>query len=73
MATNVLNATVPTRSDRRPPWRSPQGEPPYARPVLLVLVVLAVLLYTWGIERSEYHTFYATAARSMTESWKAFF
>ncbi|MFJ9909146.1 ArnT family glycosyltransferase [Streptomyces sp. NPDC101152] len=73
MATNVLNATVPTRSDRRPPWRSPHGEPAYARPALLVLVVLAVLLYTWGIERSEYHTFYATAARSMTESWKAFF
>ncbi|MBX7548512.1 glycosyltransferase family 39 protein [Streptomyces sp. tea 10] len=73
MATNVLDATVPTGADRRPPWRSPQGDPPYARPVLLVLVVLAAVLYAWGIDRSEYHTFYASAARSMTESWKAFF
>ncbi|MCH5671085.1 ArnT family glycosyltransferase [Streptomyces gilvus] len=73
MASNVLNATAPVGSFRRPPWRSPQGEPAYARPALLVLVVLAVVLYAWGIDRSEYHTFYASAARSMTESWKAFF
>ncbi|MGW1562008.1 ArnT family glycosyltransferase [Streptomyces sp. NPDC002144] len=73
MASNVLNATAPVGSYRRPPWRSPEGEPAYARPALLVLVVLAVVLYAWGIDRSEYHTFYASAARSMTESWKAFF
>ncbi|KOV64713.1 ArnT family glycosyltransferase [Streptomyces sp. MMG1121] len=73
MATNVLDATAPTGADRRPPWRSPQGEPAYARPALLVLVVLAAALFTWGIDRSEYHTFYASAARSMTTSWKAFF
>ncbi|MEU8970518.1 glycosyltransferase family 39 protein [Streptomyces monashensis] len=73
MATNVLDAAAPTGADRRQPWRSPQGEPAYARPVLLILVVLAAVLYAWGIDRSEYHTFYASAARSMTESWKAFF
>ncbi|MGW2515764.1 glycosyltransferase family 39 protein [Streptomyces sp. NPDC001617] len=47
--------------------------PPYARPALLVIAVLAAVLYTWGIDHSQYHTFYANAARSMTESWKAFF
>lgn len=48
-------------------------QPAYARPALLVITVLAAVLYTWGINHSQYHTFYADAARSMTESWKAFF
>lgn len=48
-------------------------QPAYARPALLVITVVAAVLYTWGINHSQYHTFYANAARSMTESWKAFF
>ena len=48
-------------------------QPAYARPVLLVITVLAAALYAWGIDHSQYHTFYANAARSMTENWKAFF
>ncbi|MEV5878295.1 glycosyltransferase family 39 protein [Streptomyces sp. NPDC052101] len=48
------------------------GKTVHVRPALLVIIVLAAVLYTWGIEHSQYHTFYATAARSMTESWKAF-
>lgn len=59
MATTIL---------RRPPG----DQPGYVRPTLLAIAVLAAVLYTWGIEHSQYHTFYATAARSMTESWKAF-
>ncbi|MFG3200582.1 ArnT family glycosyltransferase [Streptomyces sp. NPDC048192] len=77
MATNVLDATASTGAGRRPPrrspWRSPVGEPAYARPALLLLTALAAVLYGWGIDHSQYHTFYASAARSMTESWKAFF
>ncbi|MEU6777398.1 glycosyltransferase family 39 protein [Streptomyces sp. NPDC046759] len=73
MATNVLDPTAPATAERRPPWRSPAGEPAYARPVLLLLTVLAAVVYSWGIDHSQYHTFYANAARSMTESWKAFF
>ncbi|MEV6835627.1 glycosyltransferase family 39 protein [Streptomyces sp. NPDC051133] len=73
MATNVLDAPARTGAGRRPPWRSPVGEPAYARPALLVVTVLAAVLYTWGIDHSQYHTFYADAVRSMTESWKAFF
>ncbi|MEU6478589.1 glycosyltransferase family 39 protein [Streptomyces sp. NPDC047017] len=73
MATTVLDPTAPAGADRRAPWRSPADQPAYARPALLVITVLAAVLYTWGIGHSEYHTFYANAARSMTESWKAFF
>ncbi|OIK29516.1 ArnT family glycosyltransferase [Streptomyces malaysiense] len=73
MATNVLDVTATTGSGRRAPWKAPVGEPPYARPALLVLVVLAAVSYSWGITHSQYHTFYADAARSMTGSWKAFF
>ncbi|WP_436846075.1 ArnT family glycosyltransferase [Streptomyces chartreusis] len=73
MATTVLAATPPSGTGRRPPWRSPEGEPGYARPALVVITVLAAVLYAWGINHSEYHTFYANAVRSMTESWKAFF
>lgn len=74
MATTVLDRTTPTgAAPRRAPWRSPVGQPAYARPALLVLAVLAAVLYAWGINHSQYHTFYANAARSMTESWKAFF
>ncbi|MFF2807985.1 ArnT family glycosyltransferase [Streptomyces sp. NPDC058000] len=74
MATTVLDRTSPTSTAiRRAPWRSPVGQPAYARPALLVIAVLAAVLYAWGINHSQYHTFYANAARSMTESWKAFF
>ncbi|MGW7004245.1 ArnT family glycosyltransferase [Streptomyces sp. NPDC054933] len=73
MATTVLDPTVPTVAARRAPWRSPVDQPAYARPALLVITVLAAVLYAWGINHSQYHTFYANAARSMTESWKAFF
>ncbi|MGW5607034.1 ArnT family glycosyltransferase [Streptomyces sp. NPDC003753] len=71
MATTVL--TPPTGAVRRAPWRSPADQPAYARPALLVIIVLAAVLYAWGIDHSQYHTFYANAVRSMTESWKAFF
>ncbi|MEU5797394.1 glycosyltransferase family 39 protein [Streptomyces sp. NPDC047813] len=73
MATHVLDATAATGAGRRAPWKTPVGEPPYARPALLLLTLLAAVFYAWGITHSQYHTFYADAARSMTGSWKAFF
>jgi 4-amino-4-deoxy-L-arabinose transferase-like glycosyltransferase len=36
-------------------------------------MVLAAVLYTWGIDHSVYHTFYAGAVRSMTDNPVAFF
>ncbi|MFY4719702.1 glycosyltransferase family 39 protein [Streptomyces sp. LaBMicrA B280] len=73
MATNVLDAAAAPGTGRRAPWKTPVGEPSYARPALLLLTVLAAVFYAWGITHSQYHTFYADAARSMTGSWKAFF
>ncbi|MFJ4185242.1 ArnT family glycosyltransferase [Kitasatospora sp. NPDC089509] len=76
MAINLL--TAPGRSPstrprrRRAPWTSPDGQPGYARPALLAIATLAAVLYTWNIDHSQYHAFYADAVRSMTESWKAF-
>ncbi|MDH6134536.1 4-amino-4-deoxy-L-arabinose transferase-like glycosyltransferase [Kitasatospora sp. MAA4] len=60
------------RAVRRAPWRSPAGQPAYARPALLGIAALAGVLFFWGIGRSGYHVFYANGVRSMTESWKAF-
>ncbi|MDH6111787.1 4-amino-4-deoxy-L-arabinose transferase-like glycosyltransferase [Kitasatospora sp. MAP12-15] len=76
MATSTLLSapelpSVP-QSARRAPWRSPAGQPAYARPVLLGIAALAGVLYFWGIGQSTYHVFYADGVRSMTESWKAF-
>ncbi|MEU8587262.1 glycosyltransferase family 39 protein [Streptomyces sp. NPDC048664] len=71
MTTTVLAPA--TTAPRRAPWRSPAGRPAYERPALLAITVLAAVLYAWGIDNGQYHTFYANAVRSMTESWKAFF
>ncbi|MFJ9775935.1 ArnT family glycosyltransferase [Kitasatospora sp. NPDC101157] len=76
MATNVLTAprepSSPPPRGRRAPWRSPDGQPGYARPALLGIAAVAAVLYAWNINHSQYHSFYADAVRSMTESWKAF-
>ncbi|MCQ4081337.1 glycosyltransferase family 39 protein [Streptomyces sp. RB6PN25] len=72
MATTVLTPAVPAGTARRL-WRSPVDQPAYSRPALLAIAAFAVLLYAWDINHSQYHMFYANAARSMTDSWKAFF
>ncbi|WP_055568261.1 glycosyltransferase family 39 protein [Streptomyces atriruber] len=53
-------------------WRSPAGQPPWARPALLGIAGLAALLYTWNITSSGFAPYYSVAARSMSVSWKAF-
>ncbi|MBT1004372.1 glycosyltransferase family 39 protein [Paenarthrobacter sp. DKR-5] len=47
--------------------------PVWHRPVLAGLVVLAGALYAWNLGDSGLSSFYATAAKSMSESWRAFF
>ena len=54
-------------------WRSPQGQPSWARPVLLGIAALAALLYAWNITQAGLAPFYSVAVKSMSESWKAFF
>ncbi|WP_084730085.1 ArnT family glycosyltransferase [Streptacidiphilus neutrinimicus] len=60
------------RDTRLRPWRSPADQPGYARPALLGITALAALLFFWRIDQASFHGFYANAARSGAESWKAF-
>ena len=54
-------------------WRSPAGQPPWARPLLLATAAVAALLYAWNITHAGLAPFYSVAVKSMSESWKAFF
>ncbi len=54
-------------------WRSPPGQPSWARPTLLAIAALAALSYGWGMGGDLVETFYAGAARSMSQSWGNFF
>jgi 4-amino-4-deoxy-L-arabinose transferase-like glycosyltransferase len=61
------------RSTWRMPWRSPEGQPAWARPTLLLLTVAAAGVYALGLRNGQLHGYYAPAVRSMSESWWAFF
>src|SRR5580704_13680400 len=54
-------------------WRSPPGQPAWARPALLAVTALAGLAYAWNIESTYLEPFYGGAARSMASSWHNFF
>jgi 4-amino-4-deoxy-L-arabinose transferase-like glycosyltransferase len=57
---------------RRPAfWRSPAGQPRWARPALLALAGLAGLAYGWQMG-SSIEIFYAASVRSMSMSWHDF-
>lgn len=58
----------------------PVGPPSLSRParrwvrwVLLALLLAATVLYTWNINAGGFSDYYATAVKSMSESWRAFF
>ncbi|MGY4983265.1 ArnT family glycosyltransferase [Streptomyces sp. 900105755] len=53
-----------------PPARSRTRR--YERPILAGIATVAALLDFWGIWHSAYHTFYASAVRSMTDNPVAF-
>jgi 4-amino-4-deoxy-L-arabinose transferase-like glycosyltransferase len=77
LASSVMSsipASVATGSRHRssvPFWRASQ-QPRWVLPALLLILVCAGVLYCWGLNGGMYNTFYASAARSMSESWKAF-
>ena len=53
-------------------FRGPVGSPPWARPLLWLLLVATAVFYLAGIAGSGYaNDFYAAAVKSSTESWKA--
>ena len=53
-------------------WRSPDDQPPWARPVLLGIAAVGALLFAWNITRAGLAPFYSVAVKSMSVSWKAF-
>jgi 4-amino-4-deoxy-L-arabinose transferase-like glycosyltransferase len=53
-------------------WRSPLGQPRWARPLLLLVAVLAGVGYAWGANSAVLEPFYGAAARSMSQSWHDF-
>jgi 4-amino-4-deoxy-L-arabinose transferase-like glycosyltransferase len=53
-------------------WRSPEGQPGWARPILLGIAALAALLYAWNIADSGYALLYSSGVQYMSHSWKGF-
>jgi 4-amino-4-deoxy-L-arabinose transferase-like glycosyltransferase len=62
-----------TQRNRWAFWRSPPGQPWWARPVLLGIAAVAAVLYTWNLSNAGLAPLYSVAVKSMSESWKAFF
>lgn len=54
-------------------WRSPAGQPGWARPALLSVAALAAVLYARNIASADFAPYYSVAVKSMSQSWKAFF
>ncbi|MFD2420202.1 ArnT family glycosyltransferase [Amycolatopsis pigmentata] len=59
------------RTDRWAVWRSPAGQPRWARPALLGIAAAATVLYAWNLPRADYAPLYSQAVKGMSESWKA--
>ncbi len=74
----TIPAAKPTGAHRRrraAPRRFGRQEavPRWERPALAAVLVLATVLYAWGIGHAAIHPFYSAAVRSMATSWRAFF
>ncbi|HEY8092599.1 MAG TPA: glycosyltransferase family 39 protein, partial [Acidimicrobiales bacterium] len=55
-------------------WRGPVGDPQWARPALLALLLGTALLYFYNLTSSGWaNSFYSAAVQAGSESWKAFF
>ncbi|WP_309059900.1 glycosyltransferase family 39 protein [Streptomyces sp.] len=65
---------APGRSPARGPWRGRPGDPRWARPALLGLLLVTGLLYLYNLSASGYaNSFYSAAVQAGSQSWKAFF
>ncbi len=52
--------------------RGEQADPPWSRPALWLVAVLAGVLTLWGLTRNGWaNTYYAEAAQAATRSWRA--
>lgn len=74
----AIPAVQPTgahRGRRAASRRSGRTEdaPRWELPALAAVLVLATVLYSWGISNAALHPFYGAAIRSMAGGWRAFF
>ncbi len=78
ISTETTPVHRPGRPAERRGWgarvlRGRPGDPAWARPALLVLLLATAVLYLAGLGRSGYaNEFYAAAVQAGTKSWKAF-
>jgi 4-amino-4-deoxy-L-arabinose transferase-like glycosyltransferase len=64
----------PQRSRGQRLVRGAEGDPRWARPALLSLLVATAVLYLWDLSASGWaNSFYSAAVQAGTQSWKAFF
>jgi 4-amino-4-deoxy-L-arabinose transferase-like glycosyltransferase len=64
--------TAPSRDQRL--WRGPEGDPAWARPALLGLLLATALFYFYNLTANGYaNSFYSAAVQAGSASWKAFF
>jgi 4-amino-4-deoxy-L-arabinose transferase-like glycosyltransferase len=54
-------------------WRSPPGQPGWARPCLLGIAAAAAVVYARNLPDAGFAFYYSTAVKSMSVSWQAFF
>ena len=52
-------------------WRSPVGQPGWARPSLLLLSVAATVVYAWKVGHMQLHLYYGPGVKTMSSSWSA--
>jgi 4-amino-4-deoxy-L-arabinose transferase-like glycosyltransferase len=81
--TRVPPTTIPVQADSAAPttpsrfqrlWRGPEGDPTWARPALLGLLLATALFYFYNLTSSGYaNSFYSAAVQAGSDSWKAFF
>ncbi|AXE86089.1 glycosyltransferase family 39 protein [Streptomyces sp. Go-475] len=72
----MTSATETQLSTAEPPANPPRGDaaaPRWSLPVLLAILALAAVLYSWNLSGAGLNSFYSAAVLSGTESWKAWF
>lgn len=72
----MTSATETRLRTAEPPANPPRGDaaaPRWSLPVLLAILALAAVLYSWNLSGAGLNSFYSAAVLSGTESWKAWF
>ncbi|GHD16921.1 hypothetical protein GCM10010313_45700 [Streptomyces violarus] len=71
----MTSATEPQLRAAEPAAPPPRDTPAprWSLPVLLAILALAAVLYSWNLSGSSLNSFYSAAVLSGTQSWKAWF